>query len=71
MLMMVVMVQLTMTQLIMVKVACRNLFGLMLKGETSYIVPKCQNAKTAKSVKIAKLLKHAETSIIGFSIVSA
>jgi hypothetical protein len=53
------------------KVACRNLFGLMPKGETSYIVPKRRNAETAKPVKIAKLPKHAETSIIGFSIVSA
>jgi hypothetical protein len=54
-----------------IKVACRNLFGLMPKGETSYIVPKRQNAKIVKPIKIAKLLKHAETSIIGFSIVSA
>ncbi|GET55700.1 hypothetical protein RIR_jg30707.t1 [Rhizophagus irregularis DAOM 181602=DAOM 197198] len=54
-----------------VKVACRNLFGLMPKGETSYIVPKRRNAETAKPVKIAKLPKHAETSIIGFSVVSA
>ena len=43
----------------------------MPKGETSYIVPKRQNAKTVKPVKIAKLPKYAETSIIGFSIVSA
>jgi len=43
----------------------------MPKGETSNIVPKRRNAETAKPVKIAKLPKLAETSIIGLSIVSA
>nr|CAG8654618.1 3325_t:CDS:2 [Entrophospora candida] len=36
------------------KVACQNLLSLMLKGKTSYIVPKvpkCQNAKTDKNAK--------------------
>ncbi|CAB4444999.1 unnamed protein product [Rhizophagus irregularis] len=51
----------------LLRLLAETCFGLMPKGETSYIVPKRRNAETAKPVKIAKLLKHAETSIIGFS----
>ena len=40
-----------------VKVAGRNLFDLMSKGETSCIVSKLRNCEIAKLPKLAKLAK--------------
>ena len=47
-------------QLILAKVACRNLFGLLPKAKTLYIVPKRWNCE------IAKPAETAETSITKF-----
>ena len=42
------------------KVACRNLFGLMPKGETHCIVSKLRNCEIAKLPELAKLPKLAK-----------
>ena len=48
------------------KVACRNLFGLLPKVETSYIVAKRRNAEIAKLAETAETVETAETSIVKF-----
>ena len=42
------------------KIACQNLFGLMLKGETHCIVSKLRNCEIAKLPELAKLPKLAK-----------
>ena len=49
-----------------IKVACRNLFGLLPKVKTPYIVAKRRNAKMTKPPKLAETAETAETSIIKF-----
>ncbi len=50
------------TKSVLPKVACRNLFSLMEKGETPYIVSKRRNVETARLSKHAKLSKFAKLS---------
>ena len=48
--------------MVITKVACQNLFGLLPKAKTLYIVPKRRNAETAKLPKPAKTAETAETA---------